>query len=252
MNPDQNSNAIFLASDPPDETKNPYVAAFSPVLAFFFAKSFRSRAPDPFCDASVPRYATPINGAYLRSVVLVVARASNARRPTPVSPFAPPKAVRRREKNDASRSSQPFPIRLRPGTLRNMASMTSSAVMPASRVAGFAPRRTTNARVVRRGAVAQAARGEYPQENQRARCHSFLPARARARRVPDPTHRAVLRRGSRAHEASRHTTTLSRAALTIPVPPTRRRRRSPQRPAAPPPTRPSPPRPSPTTSRLRP
>ena len=46
-----------------------------------------------------------------------------------------------------------------------MASMTSSAVMPASRVAGFAPRRTTNARVVRRGAVAQAARGEYPQEN---------------------------------------------------------------------------------------
>ena len=29
VNPDQNSNAIFLASDPPDETKNPYVAAFS-------------------------------------------------------------------------------------------------------------------------------------------------------------------------------------------------------------------------------
>ena len=55
-----------------------------------------------------------------------------------------------------------------------MASMTSSAVVPASRVAGFAPRRTTNARVVRRGAVAQAARGEYPQENQRARCHSFF------------------------------------------------------------------------------
>ena len=29
VNRDQNSNAIFLASDPPDETKNPYVAAFS-------------------------------------------------------------------------------------------------------------------------------------------------------------------------------------------------------------------------------
>lgn len=77
-----------------------------------------------------------------------------------------------------------------------MASMTSSAVMPASRVAGFAPRRNANARVVRRGAVAQAARGESPRKISDATdATRFLPARARGPRGPDPGHRAGHRRG---------------------------------------------------------
>ena len=115
------------------------------------------------------RYATPINGEHLRSAIIGAARVSHARGSTPNRVHAPLHRARRRKKNDASRTPSPSSHRLcsrllcPPGT-SNMASMTSSAVMPASRVAGFAPRRNANARVVRRGAVAQAARGESPRK----------------------------------------------------------------------------------------
>ena len=147
------------------------------------------------------RYATPINGEHLRSAIIGAARVSHARGSTPNRVHAPLHRARRRKKNDASRTPSPSSHRLcsrllcPPGT-SNMASMTSSAVMPASRVAGFAPRRNANARVVRRGAVAQAARGESPRKISDATdATRFLPARARGPRGPDPGHRAGHRRG---------------------------------------------------------
>ena len=133
------------------------------------------------------RYATPINGEHLRSAIIGAARVSHARGSTPNRVHAPLHRARRRKKNDASRTPSPSSHRLcsrllcPPGT-SNMASMTSSAVMPASRVAGFAPRRNANARVVRRGAVAQAARGESPRKISDATdATRFLPAALGAR-----------------------------------------------------------------------